>query len=410
MQETVIDSTSAADWEKIHPILDEVMLELNERDREAILLRFFEGLPFSNIGLHLSVTEKGAHMRVERALHKLRARFASRGITSSAATLAAILGSQAGMAAPSELAAAVTGAAMASAPIAVSLPTAVALAAHVPAGLASSIGISAILCLFSAGAGVYELRNGLRSEESLNSANAQYEAEQVQLRALERSNQAVDQALADLQRKVDQLHSVNPIRTASAADTLVQSQKDWQQFQSAFPKAREMLAEVGKAQRQAQYGSFFLRAGLTPAQIQEFENRTAEFMMQNIAIAPGFVHPTANQLPDDQLRTILGGDAFQEFQDYNRMMPANSAANTISSLTSFAGAPISTDQAEKLAQIIADNCPAYKSGQAMGESPVDWAYAQVQAQALLSPTQWQAAENVFLNWQYEQALTQAQGE
>jgi RNA polymerase sigma factor (sigma-70 family) len=110
MHELSTDTTSAS-WEQIRPVLDHAMLGLNGPDREAVLLRFFEGLPFPDIASRLLLTDSAARKRVERALEKLRQNLARKGITSSASALAAVLGTHTALAAPAGLSSAVTSAA-----------------------------------------------------------------------------------------------------------------------------------------------------------------------------------------------------------------------------------------------------------------------------------------------------------
>ena len=93
------------EWDRLRPVLDEAMHELSERDREAILLRYFEGRAFAEIGMLCGVAENSARMRVERALDRLRERLARRGITSTAAALGVVLAAQPVIAAPAGLAA-----------------------------------------------------------------------------------------------------------------------------------------------------------------------------------------------------------------------------------------------------------------------------------------------------------------
>lgn len=107
------DSTSLADWEKLRPVLDEAIDELDERDREAVLLRFFEGRGFAEVGARLRLTENAARMRVERALDKLHSLLAGRGVTSTSAALGLALANQAGATVPGGLAASVTSAVLA---------------------------------------------------------------------------------------------------------------------------------------------------------------------------------------------------------------------------------------------------------------------------------------------------------
>jgi len=116
---TMPDTTSMespGDWEQLRPVLDEAMERLKESDREIMLLRFFQGLTFAEVGAKLELTENAARMRTERALDKLRGHLRARGVTSSAAALGLLLANQAFAAAPAGLAANVTTTALAAAP------------------------------------------------------------------------------------------------------------------------------------------------------------------------------------------------------------------------------------------------------------------------------------------------------
>jgi RNA polymerase sigma factor (sigma-70 family) len=101
------------DWEQLRPLLDDAMHSLNESDRQAVLLRFFNRLPLAEVGARLAVSENTARMRVDRALDKLRGHLAKRGFTSTAAVLATMLSNHAVQSAPMGLAATVTTAAVA---------------------------------------------------------------------------------------------------------------------------------------------------------------------------------------------------------------------------------------------------------------------------------------------------------
>ena len=98
--------------ELLAPVLDEVINELNEPDRTAILLRFFEQRNFQSVGAALGSTENTARMRVTRALDKLHLLLKRRGITTSTAALSAVLTAGAVQSAPIGLAAAISTAAI----------------------------------------------------------------------------------------------------------------------------------------------------------------------------------------------------------------------------------------------------------------------------------------------------------
>jgi hypothetical protein len=107
------DSPSAIDpdWAELRPVLDEVMLQLKESDREAILLRYFENRPLAEVGAKLGLRENTARMRVERALEKLRALLAKRGIAATA-TLLETISANAVQVAPANMAATLAAASM----------------------------------------------------------------------------------------------------------------------------------------------------------------------------------------------------------------------------------------------------------------------------------------------------------
>ena len=98
------------DWERVRPLLDELICDLDERDRSAVLLRFFEGRPYAEVAARLGLSEDGARSRVDRALDKLHAALGSRGVKSTGAALSVALANQAGASAPAGLATTVTSA------------------------------------------------------------------------------------------------------------------------------------------------------------------------------------------------------------------------------------------------------------------------------------------------------------
>ncbi len=96
--------TPTANWAEIAPLLDEAVERLGERDRQAVLLRYFNGLSHQEVGATLGLSENSANKRIERALEKLRGYFASRGVKASSALLAASITANSVQAAPVGLA------------------------------------------------------------------------------------------------------------------------------------------------------------------------------------------------------------------------------------------------------------------------------------------------------------------
>lgn len=110
------DDPTVVPWEQLRTVLDEAMDELQPRDRELVLLRYFSGQTFAEAGARFGLREDAARRRTERALDKLRGCLARRGVTSTTAALGVLLANQPLVAAPAGLAASASAAALAAAP------------------------------------------------------------------------------------------------------------------------------------------------------------------------------------------------------------------------------------------------------------------------------------------------------
>src|ERR1051325_1002957 len=79
-------------FQALLPLLDEALLSLREKDRTALLLRFYESQSLRDVGVAFGVSEDTAQKRVQSALEKLASFFKAHGFkTASAAAAAAAL-------------------------------------------------------------------------------------------------------------------------------------------------------------------------------------------------------------------------------------------------------------------------------------------------------------------------------
>jgi uncharacterized protein (TIGR03435 family) len=95
-------------WGQIAPLLDGAMADLNEKDRNALVLRFFNSMSFREVGTSLGSSEDAAKMRVNRAVEKLRNVLARKGVALSTTVLCSAIAAQSVQAAPVALATSVT--------------------------------------------------------------------------------------------------------------------------------------------------------------------------------------------------------------------------------------------------------------------------------------------------------------
>lgn len=106
MREQVTENPSAQ-WDEMAPLLDDLVGRLGSGDRQALLLRFYEQKTFPEIGTAMRISEEAARKRVNRAVEKLRDKFARRGVAVTTAALTASISANASQPASAAVVAAV---------------------------------------------------------------------------------------------------------------------------------------------------------------------------------------------------------------------------------------------------------------------------------------------------------------
>jgi RNA polymerase sigma factor (sigma-70 family) len=115
MNMTQPDAESSMAWESIAPHLEAAMNTLSSADQNAVVLRFFQGRSWREVGGVLALREDAAQKRVSRAVEKLRSYFVRRGIGISATLIVSVIAANAVQAAPAGLASTVATASLAGA-------------------------------------------------------------------------------------------------------------------------------------------------------------------------------------------------------------------------------------------------------------------------------------------------------
>lgn len=140
-------------WLQVAPLLDEAVARLGDKDRNAIVLRFYEQKPLRDVGAALGVDEDAAQKRVSRALEKLRGFFSKRGVALTTALIAGAVSANSVHAAPAGLAATIAASAGQGAAVTTSTLTlikgALKLMAWTKAKTAAVVGAVAIVAATS---------------------------------------------------------------------------------------------------------------------------------------------------------------------------------------------------------------------------------------------------------------------
>jgi len=335
-----LQSDSDADVTMIAPILDEAINELNEADRTAILLRFFEQCDFRVVGELLGSTEDAARMRVARALEKLQALLKRRGVTTTTAGLTVVLATNAVQAAPAGLAVTIaTTSALAGTSIAATA-TATATKAIAMTTLQKTIVTATVVVL--AGAGIYQAHQAstLRREvETLRRQQAPVTNELAQLKAEnERLSKLV--ARAGSPPAAANTPPLELLRLRGEVGRLRRELADAAASRSNAPSALSGLTsnpdmwkwirDQNKTALGAVYKDFAKRANLPKEQAEQLTDLLADNVMDNVDQITAVLREgmSSSQMQSvfaaqeaallDKVQALLGPDDFAEYRDYTR--------------------------------------------------------------------------------------------
>ena len=200
-------NATTADWTHIEPLLDEAMSALDETDRAAVLLRYFENKSLREVGATLGTSDDAAQKRVSRAVERLREFFAKRGVTVGAGGLAVVISANAVQAAPVGLAVTISTTAILAGTTLATTATATAIKTIAMTTLQKTLITATIAA--AVGTGIYEARQAstLRSQNQTLQQQQAPLAEQIQ--QLQRERDDATKRLADSQAENSQLKA-NP--------------------------------------------------------------------------------------------------------------------------------------------------------------------------------------------------------
>jgi RNA polymerase sigma factor (sigma-70 family) len=142
-----LSETAGDRWVHLAPFLDDALEKLSSLERDALLLRFVEGKTWRQTGEALALSEDAVQKRAGRALEKLRAQFARRGIAISTAVMATALAANSVQAAPIGLAASLAGTALAgagTASVTTSLAETLLMTTKTKIAIVAAAGIAAV--------------------------------------------------------------------------------------------------------------------------------------------------------------------------------------------------------------------------------------------------------------------------
>lgn len=340
---------TTVDGERLRPILDEVLQELGERDREAVLLRFFEQRGFDEIAARLRVTDAAARKVVERALEKLRARLARRGLASSSAALAVALGTQGALAAPAGLATAIAGTVLAS-----GLPVATATVGSIVFMSTKTLaGIAAVVAILG-GVATWEWQVKRDAADRLESVEREIAGSQRQLQADRQRARASATA-----KKTEAPRPAPAARPASATPaatgrTMKERMAAGTAFLKAHPEMRAALAAYYRKTLRYQYADLIASLGLSEAQADRFLDVIANgsfHMMGDLLLGLGEEMADPKEYTR-QLKEALGDAGYAQYRDVQHTATARSLTSDLVRSLYFTPTPLLPAQIAQFRSVI----------------------------------------------------------
>ena len=385
MEQLLTNSDSAADWEQIRPALDEALDSLGDRDREALLLRYFKNQDFRAVGVALGMSDDAAQKRVSRAVERLREFFAKRGVTVGASGLAILISANAVQSAPVGLAATISAAALAG--TAVSTSTLIAATTKAIAMTTLQKTFVAVTVTVLAGAGIYEARQNSKLRAQVQSLQQEQAPLAAQIQKLQRERDDATNRLAGL-RAENSPSKTDPRATeilklrgqvsALRTDVSQRTQSDKSLADMAkSPQIQEFMKTAMASGLDKIYAKLFADLHLTPEQISALKqlliNKNTAGMDSGAELLSGKM--TAAQLKqvgeqinaekagvDDQIKKLLGADGFAAYQAYDKNYLDRAAVSGPAGFEDqlAGGLELTSDQREQLVQAMAGERQNFK--------------------------------------------------
>lgn len=400
MHELLDSVADRVDWERLRPVLDQAMHALKPRDREAVLLRFFENRSFAEVGRHLGLGENAARMSVERALDKLGGLLAQRGITSSTAALSVALSHQAVAAAPAGMAAAVASGALGHAALLGSAGVGALLASFM-AHTKLTFGLAALAGLLAIGTGVVTETRAARIATEI--AGLAQETAELTVR-----RQEIEARLAPPEE------TRPPSQVTVAPEAAEPAETKSEQFTRALlndPETIRLRAQRERMSTSRKLTGLYRDLSWTAAQIAQFEGIveaaiTEDFQQQGgVQIKAGAMTLSpeiAAQLRrirgdfENRLQATFGDAALQQFLALERTSAMRDVAGEIAGRVYFTSTPLTAGQADALVHLLVANTPPSDPGRTLADRAVNWDQVFAEAQGILAPAQLTALRAIRL--------------
>jgi RNA polymerase sigma factor (sigma-70 family) len=331
-------------WDQLRPVIDEALDELNEQDREAVLLRFFENHSLAEIGAKFSLSPDAARMRIDRALNKLRGLLARRGIASTSVALAAIFASQSGLSVPGRSVAMIVAAVL--------RPT--AAVTTITFGIGKIMAGVAIVAI-GTGLVIYGAEYLRPPAVSFNPVSQSSRTGQNPTNPVSGSSQAANDSV---------LGQGSP--SSGEANAIQKNEEEFYDRMSSDPEFRTSMIALAKSRLGLYYGPLFRNLDLPADKLDRFKDLLVELDLIHNDVHEAMKIEEPNIPPDqsnayvrglnrlllppvvDKIKALLAEPEYAQFREYNEDLPQWVTANAVAHFLQSTDTPLTDEQASLL--------------------------------------------------------------
>ena len=358
-------------WDQLAPHLDSVLGELNEGERDVLLLRYFERKSAREMGQILGISDEAAQKRVTRALEHSRQFLARRGVAVGTGALIMALSANAVHAAPVGLAATISTATAATMAGAV-IPTSTVIAKTLAMTTLQKTLVGATL-LAALGAGIYGIQETANARYQAQAAREQVALLSQSIEQLRRERDDATNQLAGASAEVAQLKQtqttpevlrlrgqVGSLRTELASTAAKSNSGSGFSKMMSDPAMREYINQAMTDMIKRRYGPLFTELKLTPEQTEQFVQMvSAEYHKGAQRLATAQQSSGSTPAPGsadnyseltEKLRGLLGDSGLARFGQYSQEIPARATVDLLNG--QLGASKLTYDQQARLLQIV----------------------------------------------------------
>ena len=335
---------NTVDWTQVEPLLDEAVQALDETDRAAIILRFFENKSLREVGQALGTSDDAAQKRVSRALESLREHFSRHKIAAAAAGLAVVMSAHAVQAAPAGLCATVATGSLATAGFSVTTSSLLTTTKVIAMTTLQKVAVGVVLVGAAVTIGYQQHRVSelQQQNETLVKQQGDDKALSAQIAQLKKERDAATNELASVQNENDTLKNrpTEVLKLRGQVGTLQDQKNKLGQTAAiskltATPEVRQLMHDQQKLGMAMIYKQFATQMKLDKDQSDKFNNLLADHVLQDVDyittalrdktsvddMTKAFAGYDASL--EQSIQDMLGPDGVAQYRDYSKNLLGN---------------------------------------------------------------------------------------